>query len=254
MGECVMSLYGIARLLRSRELGPSQLRPTLDAFGVSAKEHCVAMGPLFVELDQAAAGTPRLRRAVAELQRTAAGVASTVLSSFETTPKLGARQRLELERSADALGAELEAVRRLATALYAALAPRAVVMTLGDLLEARWQVAPTFVSHSITLNLAKAPQARFQGEPLVLRLLVEHALANVSGDGMPVPSACAREAHAGSRIIVGDPPEGFEAGEQVQLPLGLALQAEPAIVNELAKHLGVELIRGDGQVQLWIPG
>jgi hypothetical protein len=115
-------------------------------------------------------------------------------------------------------------------------------------------VPPTFVAESITLRLATAPQARFQGEPHVLRLLVEHSLRRLGTDAMPQPSASAIDVDASVHIILGCEPEGFGSGELVVLPLGATLDSEPLIVSELALHLGIEVHRSERQVQLWIPG
>ncbi|MEM9696979.1 MAG: hypothetical protein AAGA56_30870, partial [Myxococcota bacterium] len=43
MDECIMSLYGLGRLLQSRTIGPAQLLPTLDATtsGLSARGRAI---------------------------------------------------------------------------------------------------------------------------------------------------------------------------------------------------------------------
>src|SRR5262245_46478663 len=133
MNECVMAIYGITRLLKSRDLGPAQLVPAIESFREEIERHCVSIEPLFAGLRAAAAERGALSDAVAALEPAARRVAESIMKAFSGTLKLGARQRLKMEREAERLGAELEAVRGLADALHAALLARPVYVTVADL-------------------------------------------------------------------------------------------------------------------------
>jgi len=245
MNECVMSVYGISRLLKSRDLGPNQLAPAIEAFRDEVGENEVSMDPLFAALRSGAADQPAVSAAVDALEPTARKVANEIIEAFAGSLKLGARRRLELERAADRLGAELEAVRGLAEVLLASLYAGPVYLTLFDLLHGRWYAAPNFVQRTLKVLLEPGDHPGFAVEPRVLRALLEEALHGVVESGVEVAYVSARG--DGDRVVieVGAPPEGvsLEAASQeaVELGVGVSLPVADVVLAAAAERQRIEL-------------
>jgi hypothetical protein len=245
MNECVMAVYGISRLLKSRDLGPSQLVPAVQAFRDEVCASGASMDPLFRALRSAAAGQSAVCDAVDVLEPTARAVAAEITKAFEGPLKLGARRRLEMERAADRLGADLEAVRGLAEVLLASLYAGPVYLTLFDLLHGRWYAPPNFVAQTLKVVLEPGDHPGFSVEPRVLRALLEQALHTVVESGVEVAYVSARSDGDSVVVEVGVPPEGVApetaARQAVELGIGVSLPVVDVVLAAAAARQRIEL-------------
>jgi hypothetical protein len=128
-GESVMALYAVARLLKSRDLGPAQLLPAIESNRADALKLASRLQQLFVQMRSAVADSPHLQRAVDVLEPYANEVAGQVAEAFHrevAAKKLGASERLLVEPSVSAAssrgsaGCSSSSVRRstLAPSIY----------------------------------------------------------------------------------------------------------------------------------------
>ncbi|HHH29980.1 MAG TPA: hypothetical protein ENK57_16770, partial [Polyangiaceae bacterium] len=142
-----MSLYGIDRMLGSRDLGPAQILRTITAF--QADDHRCGEVDAALEGLRRDAPDEQFRGAVHALQAAIHDAQARMASAFDGVDKLGARERLELERRVKPVGGELQALRDLLEVVRGALHPRPARMTLAELLRGRWRTRPAFVADTI---------------------------------------------------------------------------------------------------------
>jgi hypothetical protein len=188
MDECIMALYGLGRLLQSRDLGPSQIVPMLDAFVSGIESRTDAIGRQVEAAGQSL--TPPLRDVGAQVAGEAWRVSEALVAGFSRASssegtghtkagKLGAKRRLQLERITPDLGAQLQAVRLLVEQLAVAAAPQPMRMRLGDVLRGNWRKRPAFGGAQYSL-LIDASGPDFEAEPRFLRAVVERAARMLS--------------------------------------------------------------------------
>ena len=231
-----MSIYGITRLLASRELGPAQIVPTLTAFGSEVEARCAMLTELFDALDGAVAPHPELRAAAALLRPEADRIGGEVVATFQAEHRLGARDRLALEAEAPRIGGDLQAVQRLAELILAAVEPQLTPLRLHDLIGGVWRPRPTFVARRVEVMLACASPV-FEGEPRVVSAMFEAALREV---GVALPFVTVRSSPP--VIDIGEGADvGLETIERATVPIAPALAVEPAILAAVGRHLGTAL-------------
>lgn len=240
MGECVMSIYGIARSLASRELGPAQLLPAVDDFRVRSAEAAVAVAPMLARLEGLAHPTC-LAEPVHALVSEVRAVIADVEETFARAGKLGARARLELERNIERVGGQLQASHRVVGVMDATLAPRPIKLSLSDLLRGRWAPQPTFVTRRLELCVKLSAGQRFEADPKVVWAVVEHMLHEVP------PMLSTVFAHVdhvsgdpGVAVLrVGDVP-GLSRTSLMRSPieLGPRLAVERVLLPAIMSHLG----------------
>lgn len=234
-----MSIYGITRLLASRELGPAQIVPTLTAFAGEVEERRQLIGRLFDPLDAALAAQPDLRAAAARLRPEGARIGAEIVAIFGADHRLGARDRLALEAEAPRVGGELQALQRLTELLLAAAAPQITPLRVHDLVGGVWRPRPTFVERRIDIMLA-CSSAVFEGEPRIVCAFLEWALRSVT-IAMPFVTVDAAEA----TIHVGEGTGAkIETIERVSFPLAPVLSVEAEILAAVGAHVGVALSVG----------
>jgi len=235
-----MSVYGLARLLGSRDVGPNQLVAPIESFSVSARQHHELLDALFGELGQRVDPGAPLAEAIGLVEGEARRVCHEIGEAFDQPPKLKARQRLELERAAQRLGAELEAVRWLAAVIAAALRPRAALVSPAELLGDRWRTGPTFVTQQIKLVVPAGLPAKLHGDPLVLRALLELYVRQVHAEGVQSPALGLTVDGSEVSLVVGQPETSLTTTVQnMKLQLGVALPIEPRVLTVAANHLGI---------------
>jgi hypothetical protein len=185
MRECVMSVYGMTRLLRARELGPAQLLPTIHEFGAGLGGLCAQVEGSIVALAADARGEspqPSPLRGEMHLTLTALAALSHRLGEelracFDDVDRLSARERLALERSLTRLGGSMEAAHYALSVCEAAREPRPIVLSLDELLRGRWISPPSFVERRVELYFAPGAGPRFVTDPRLLWGLIEEAVA-----------------------------------------------------------------------------
>jgi hypothetical protein len=235
-----MSVYGLARLLGSRDVGPAQLAAPVEAFNASARQHHALLDRLFGELRDRAGHNDGLAGAVALVEREARRVCGEIDVAFDQPPKLKARQRLELERAAQRLGGELEAVRWLAAVVAAAASPRAALVSPGEILGDRWRSGPNFVAEKIDVVVSAGLPAKLYGDPLVLRALLELYLRQLHAAGVSRPALGMKLAGPTVALLVGECEVALSTTiEHVKLSLGVALAIDEVVLAAAAEHLGI---------------
>jgi hypothetical protein len=231
-----MSIYGISRLLASRDLGPAQIVPTLLAFASEVDERCARLGPLFDSLEMAVARHGELQPAAALLRAEGERIGGEVVATFQVEHRLGARDRLALEVEAPRIGGDLQAVQRLVELLLAAADPQLTPLRLHDLVGGVWRARPTFIERRVEVMLVCASPV-FEGEPRVVAAMFEAALRALT---VTLPFVTVRSS---SPVI--DIGEGagtvVETIERAMVPLPPALAVEPAILAAVGRHLGTAL-------------
>ncbi len=235
-----MSVYGLARLLGSRDVGPAHLIAPLESFSVSARQHHALLDNLFHLLRKRAERHGGLVDAVALVEDEARRVCGEIDVAFDRPPKLKARRRLELERAALRLGGELEAVRWLVTVTAAAQRPRAALVSPGELLGARWRTGPAFVAAQIKLVVPSGLPAKLYGDPVVLRALLELHVRRVHAAGVELPALAMEVDGADVSLRVGEQEGNLNTTvNHVKLQLGLSLDIEEAVLAAAAKRLDI---------------
>jgi hypothetical protein len=234
MSECVMSIYGIARLLQSRDLGPAQILPSIESFGSLVEENCRAMPPIFAALRHDAPSS--LRPAIDQLEAATHAIGDEIVRTFEPPGKLGARERLHLERAAVRVGGQLQSACGLLDAVTGAIRPRPALLTLGELLRGRWQARPTFVERRVELNMVAADSHGFEGDPRVMLAFVERAVRVVVEAGETEPFAVMRPGEHGKLVMsVGAVEDiGRSTMERITLDLGPTLEVSDTLFDAIA--------------------
>lgn len=236
-----MSIYGITRSLASRDLGPAQLLPAVVDFRARSAETSLAVAPMLERLEADARPTSLaepVRALVQEVRR----VIGDVNETFARAGKLGARDRLELERNIERVGGQLQASHRLIGVIEATLAPRPIKLSLSDLLRGRWAPQATFVTRRLELCVKLNAGERFEADPKVAWAVVEHvlhevpsALSTVFAHVDHVPGA-----EPGVAVLrVGDV-AGLARASLMRSPidLGPRLDVEPELLPAIMAHLG----------------
>ncbi len=247
MGECVMSVYGIARLLGSRDIGPAKLLPPIEAFSASAQQHWDLLHELFAELRQQAVRSGGLVDTVALVEAEARRICGEMSSAFNQPLKLKARQRLEMERAAQRLGGELEAIRWLSVVTAAALQPRMALVSPDELLGDQWRTGPLFVAQQVMLAVPPGLPAKLFGDPRVLRALLEHSVKTVHAAGAHPPVLGLQVDGSHVRLLVGKPDDHLAVTiEQVKLPMGVSLAIEEPVLAAVAEWAGIGVVTEPG--------
>ncbi len=250
LSECVMSLYGIRQLLHSHDVGTSQLLPSIEATAAEARHKCAAVAELF-RLLRVHAPTPQLREALVPLAAIAATTTDALAASFiqHKAGRLGARDRLALERDAERHGSTLQALRSLAEVAHAAIDPRFAYMTLSELTRGAWHTRPTFVTREIDLFIARADQIAIEVEPQILWALVVRQIARVVEAGVDRPLAyLTADPECGHVLRIGD--DGVSVHdtiERVTLQLPHALDEGDALLDAAAQIAHLEVCPSSNQ-------
>lgn len=233
-----MSLYGIHRMLSSRDLGPSHILPTIAAFG-SEEHRCDEVDAALDMLRRDAPDEP-FRSAVDALRAALHDAEGRMANAFSTVAKLGARERLELERRVKPVGGEIQALRDLIEVVQGALHPRPARMTLSELLRGRWRTRPAFVAQTIELHVAAAHD-QFEADPRVLWGLVERSLAQVAEAGVDPPFAALLTTPDGRVLELGDVSElPSSTIERAVVELGPVAAVADEVLTAVARHIGAD--------------
>jgi hypothetical protein len=238
MSELVMALYGVARVLKSRDLGPAQLMPAIASFRdeVQVQVQGSSVEPMFAGLRDAARELGALSGSVETIEGAAREMLADMNAVLAGSLKLGARQRLAMEREAERIGAELDALRSLADVVYSGLLARPVYVTLDDLLRGRWHMPPTFVRQRVSVLLGEGASNGLVAEPRVARGLLEHAFRQLAADQRTELEARARERGARMYLEIG-PRTDDATGDTVDLGLATSLPADADVLAAVAGHL-----------------
>lgn len=242
-----MAIYGIARSLESRAMGPAQLLPPIEDFKVSSRRAC----PIAKDLveDQEARAPADLVEAVRALGNHLDRVAADIAAVFASVNKLDARERLELERNIDRVGGELQAIHRLLGVMEAAIAPRPIQLSLSDLVRGRFGPKAAFVSRELDLCVRADQPARFDADPQVAWAVVECFLHELP-PGSSAFYAELRPGEGGPALVVGEPLDPSRASlMRCTLELGPRLDGELAIVTAIMRNVGWAR-RGGAEVQI----
>lgn len=236
-----MSLYGIHRMLSSRDLGPAQILPTISAF--ASDEHRCHVVDVALDALRREAPSDDLRSALDALRAALREAEGRMATAFSTVAKLGARERLELERRVEPVGGELQALRDLLEVVQGALHPRPARMTLSELLRGRWRTRPAFVAQTIELHVAAAHD-QFEADPRVLWGLVERSLAQVAEAGVDPPFAALLGSPSGRVLELGDVSElPTSTIERAVVELGPAAAVADQVLSAVASHIGADACR-----------
>lgn len=243
-GESVMALYAITRLLKSRDLGPAQLVPAVEANRADALKLAPLLRELFGLLQEASNESPHLRAALAELEPFATEVADGVAEAFTRRglSRLGARERLRLERRAEQLGSDLEGIRAQLELVAATLHARPVELLLANVVGGRSGQAPTFVSRQASIAVDLRDEKGFVGDPRVLWLLFEAALRQLAPQGDHFVLEAQSDDHGGVCVRIraaSDRSDRPGSNGLLRLDLGAPIRVERKVVDALARHLGI---------------
>jgi hypothetical protein len=243
-GEAVMALYALTRLLRSRDLGPSHLTPALDAVHAGAAKLGTELADLFALLGDAAGGHERIADALRLIEPHAMALAERVGTSLgqAASPRLGAKQRLQIERAAEELGRELEGVRVLLGLCVAALHAQPVDLLLANVLDGSPAGMPTFVAQRVEVRIDPPDERAVHGDPRVLWPLLEAAFRELAMPGGQLRlTAAAAEGAATVLRVEQAPPAAGAAHPNGTIQVSLSPQApmERDVVTRIAEHLGV---------------
>ena len=236
-----MSLYGFVRMLESRDLGPTQLLPPLQAFAGEVREIREVV-PALAALAAAPEIPDAVRPALELLVQASRTITSRTLELFGDAPaKLGARERLRLEREAASVGTELQGLRDAVQVVDSALHLRPARLTLSELLNGRWRTRPSFVERRVELLVACA-HAQFEGDPRVLWGLVECSLGAVVAAGVKHPFASLAERPGGRVVEIGEVHSGgSDSIERVVVELGRPLPITGAVLAVIAHATGADI-------------
>jgi hypothetical protein len=242
-GESVMSLYAIAHLLKSRDLGPARLGPAIEANRTRALRLEPELRQLFELLRATTADSPELGVALSLLEPHAMALAASLAQAFgqPASARLGAKERLELERRAAELGSELEGVRAMLALVFAAAESRPVDLELGSVMDGGSSLEPTFVSHKAEVRVRLDADRSFTGDPRVLWPLIEAAFRELAGQGEEL-LLCAGSDVAGLvrvQITAGPPAAPKAANGTMKLALGSPIRVEREVVRAVARHVGI---------------
>ena len=238
-----MSLYAIARLLKSRDLGPAQLGPAIEANRTRALRLGPELQQLFDLLRATTAESPELSVAVGVLEPFAMGLAVSLAQAFgqPATARLGAKERLELERKAEQLGGEIEGVRAMLALVFAAAEARPVDLELSSVVDGRSSLQPTFVSRKAEVRVRLEGDRSCWGDPRVLWPLFEAAFRDLAGQGEQLLLCAGSSGNGGTRVHItasaATEPQGGNG--TLKLVLGTPIPVEREVVRAVARHVGV---------------
>ena len=255
MAECVMSLYGINRLLRSRKLGPSQLLPSVASVHAEARLKLEQSLAVYDDLANIAARqAPDLTSAISLLASVAAPLGERMDELFGGIRKLGAAERLTLERGVEQLGGDVQALRNMVELMRAALQPHAATFTLSEILAGKWRPRHAFVARRVDLNISRLHEEPFVADPRVLSILVEDAVGKVVSAGVERPFATTERRASCFGLALGDVDVPHDTTvDRFVLELRPVLEIEEEVIGAAARWLGSEVAgRGDG-TRLCIP-
>jgi hypothetical protein len=240
LGECVMSVYSIHRMLQSRDLGPTQLLPPVREFAVESQK-CADVGPAFAALIEAsAAQSAGLEDVLAELCDRSLRLADELGGVLAAAGKLGARERLALERELLPLGHELQGLRDLLQVVNGALHPRPARLTVSELLHVRWRGRPAFVAQRVELHLAAA-SGQFEADPRVMWGLVERSLGELVEAGLKSPFASLSSADGRPMLQLGEHAGiSTETIERVTVDLTPNHPSGAAVLAAVARFVGAD--------------
>ena len=244
MDECLMSLYGITRLLGARDLGPKQLKPALESFGVSLGSHCELVEGALSALKLQSVGSASLSAAIATLAKAMGELSNALCGAFDRDLNLRASERLDLERSATCFGVELQAYRELFELVGAALEPRPVQLTAADALTMGSDARLSFVGRQVGYQVTS--DTVLSADPVVLRMLLREGLQRLAGAHTLVV-ASADERASITMTAVSSPIAGDSGAV---MPLPTPSTSDAAVVAGVARHLGVEWHSVPGGIQL----
>lgn len=255
-----MSLYALARLLKSRDLGPAQLGPAISANRTAALRLAAELGKALDLLRTSCAGSPELRAALDLLAPAAMSLASEIAEAFGAAPrpKLGAKERLRLERSAETLGRQLEGVRSLLTLVWAASESKPAEVLLSDVIDGRGLGDPTFVARRAEVRVELGEDRTCHADPRVLWPLLEASLRQVCQHGQVVKLRVSPDPSGGKcmrvHALVDSAANGHSNGVR-QIAVGAPLELEREIVALVARHAGIryEVTPTAAEVTLSVP-
>jgi hypothetical protein len=170
---------------------------------------------------------------------------------FRRRRRLGAADRLELERETSRLGGELQAVRSLLEVVLEALVPRPALVSLRDLFNGAVQMRPTFVEREIEVCVV-GPETPIEGCPRVLQAMIERAVRRVTGAGVEKPLVLLRHDN-GTALLVGDVANGgTRTVERHRVELAPVLEVHDAVLDAVAQALGLStrLEAGDRRMRI----
>ncbi|MBW2527710.1 MAG: hypothetical protein JRI23_26250 [Deltaproteobacteria bacterium] len=245
-GESVMALYAVARLLKSRDLGPAQLLPAIESNRADAVKLGARLEELFVRLRAATAHSSDLQDALEVLEPYANDVAAQVAEAFRRNgpARLGASERLLLESRAEQLGAELEGIRLQLELVCAALHAQPVDLLLANVVDGRPGLAPTFVAREASVEVDLADDRGFSGDAQVLWSLIEAGLRQLSTTGDSFVLQAGTDGNGGLRLRIAPratPPAGESDRRQLRLSLGASIRVEREVIAAVARYLGIGL-------------
>lgn len=235
-----MALYGMTRLLGTRELGPAQIVPTLEGFRGDLGLKRERLDQLLGDLAAATEGHEHLREAFSLVRPPTVEVLDEVGRVFDRPFKLGAKQRLELEREAPRLGGRLQAVRSLLDTVLCGLQPQPVPLRLADILDGPLCRPPIFIESTRHLLVAcNAPMV--EGEVRVLRPMIEALLRQRPADGLDF-----LDYDVARQTLTVQPNDGalLQTVDRIAVPLGPALGIEVEVSAAVGRHLGAQLAFG----------
>ncbi len=242
-GESVMALYAIARLLKSRDLGPAQLGPAIEANRTRALRIGPELRQLCELLRRAVSDSPDLDAALRLLEPHAVGLVASLGQAFgqPATARLGAKERLELERKAEQLGSELEGVRSLLGLVAAAVEARPVDLELSSVVDGRSGLEPTFVSRKAEVRVRLEGDRSCWGDPRVLWPLFEAAFRDLASEGEPLVLCAGSTGNGGTRVQItaGAALEPKSGNGTLKLALGSPISVERDVVRAVARHVGI---------------
>jgi len=267
MDECIMALYGLGRLLQSRDFGPSQIVPTLDAFSIGIEARTDAMAR---HVEQARSVLPAALGQIGEqVVEETWRVGEALVSSFsgeassdgsgsgKVGPKFGAKRRLKLERLTPELGMQLQAARLLVEQLAVAAEPQRMSIRLGDVLHGNWRKRPAFggTLHNVLID-AHGPE--FEAEPRFLRAVVERAVRalapiTTSDDGTPSIMLLAERRGDIVDITVGSPDEAEHTTvDRATLVVSPGTPIDGTILRALGEHHRAMVDCGDARALIHV--
>lgn len=246
-GESVMALYAVARLLRSRDLGPAQLHPAIESNRADALKLGPRLQALFEQLRAATRQSPDLQDAVRVLEPYAYEVADRVADAFsgEGLGRLGASARLQLESRAAQLGSELEGIRMQLELVCAALHARPVDLLLANVVDGRPGHPPTFVAKEAQVRVDLSEDRGFAGDPQVLWSLIEAGLRQLSAGTDRFVLEARTDGNGGVRVRIvpaterADRPDDDDGAADLQLGLGCSNRVEREVISAVARHVGI---------------
>ena len=246
-----MSIYGILRLLQTRDVGPAQVLPAIDAFGEEVAAKCGAIDNMFTVLREKCANglgndglsAHGLAEAIGITERLLRNTTAQVVETFSAKRKrLGAKERLELERQAERLGGDLQCAWMLLDVLHAACEPRRTPLTLGELCREPWRTRPTFISKRVEVHLIGADKIQIEADPRIMSALILEQIARVVSAGVEKPFATMTAEGDAVLLSVGLIDDvGDSTIERVPVTLAPATPELAAVLAAVADHADIRV-------------